>query len=326
LLAKPKLTGRKNIPKRGPLIIAGNHSAMIEIFLIMAYAPGQIEFIGSGDIPLDPDFQKLTDFYGFIPYKRGQMDSAALKQSVDVLKQGGIIGIFPEGGIWDSTRRKSHRGVAWLSHMTGAPVLPVGFGGQDEFFKNLRKFKFPEVKMNVGTLIKPRKTDRKHRHEEIQKMAEEVMDTIHELIPPEAQEELPVEERFELEIAPDFPISHPERLSLFFHRPVLLDAFARNLQLPVTALQNLKDPVSAESIVKALDAILNYLEKENPYFLPYRFGDEVAEEMKGSLTSLYEACKLNPQSQVLIRPIRYYRFKEQKEAIREDLPRNAQNM
>jgi 1-acyl-sn-glycerol-3-phosphate acyltransferase len=78
LLARVTITGRENFPRKGPVILAGNHVAFLEVALMVVYPPYLVELIGTGDIPLDPTFAPLAHLYGFIPVNRGNLDRNGL--------------------------------------------------------------------------------------------------------------------------------------------------------------------------------------------------------------------------------------------------------
>jgi 1-acyl-sn-glycerol-3-phosphate acyltransferase len=93
--------------------------------------------------------------YGYIPLFRGSIDQTGLKTALSVLKQNGVIGIFPEGGIWDEGLKEAKIGVSWLSYKSGAPVIPVGFVGMKGALKTALPLKKPKIEMNIGELIRP---------------------------------------------------------------------------------------------------------------------------------------------------------------------------
>ena len=107
LLTHFEVTGLENIPKTGPLILAGNHVASLEALLMAAYSPRLVEFLGTGDIPFDSAYAWITKLYGLIPVNRGNLDREALKKASDVLLQKGVLGIFPEGGIWNPAQMEA---------------------------------------------------------------------------------------------------------------------------------------------------------------------------------------------------------------------------
>ncbi len=98
LFADVKTEGLDLLPRKGPAIFAGNHENIIEVVLLAVYSPVAVEFIGSGDVPIDPRFAWLARLYGFIPIKRGNIDRSAIYTALKVLREGGVIGIFPQGG------------------------------------------------------------------------------------------------------------------------------------------------------------------------------------------------------------------------------------
>lgn len=76
-----------------------------------------------------PRYVLFTHLYNFIPVNRGNTDGTALRSAVGVLEQGGVLGIFPEGGIWEAERSRAQKGVSWISGIAETRVVPVGFGG-----------------------------------------------------------------------------------------------------------------------------------------------------------------------------------------------------
>jgi 1-acyl-sn-glycerol-3-phosphate acyltransferase len=318
LLSKLEITGLDNFPESGPLLVVGNHVAAFEAALMVVYAPLQVELLAAGDIPLDPNLSPFANAYGYIPIKRGTMDRQALSKALDVLKQDGVIGIFPEGGIWEPGPKRPQSGVAWLSYYAQAPVVPIGFGGMEGAISKLIKFKRPALQMHVGEPLPPvRRVKGQSRKACFEQAATRIMDAVYALIPEEDKryQSDVLNERFALHVAVydgtsaqpegvgpaaqrrrvvDYPdalaITQEAALSKFFHRPVLLDIFGRNLKLPVRALQDLASeppsPPPSAQVVVALDPILVYLEEENPYLFTYRFGYDWGTAMKEALVQL----------------------------------------
>ena len=78
LLVKIEITGLENFPKSGPYIVVGNHVSSLEPILMVIYTPQQLEYLGTGDIPIDPRMSFITSLYQFIPIMRGQIDQKGL--------------------------------------------------------------------------------------------------------------------------------------------------------------------------------------------------------------------------------------------------------
>lgn len=300
-LARVKISGRANFPKKGPLIVVGNHVGNMEVILMVVYSPWQVELLGVGDIPIDPGFAPVALTFKYIPVKRGQMDRQAMNKALDVLKQGGVVGVFPEGGIWETRLKEAQSGVSWLSLHGNAPILPMGFGGMVGALNAVRQLKRPRLVMNIGRLLPALQLQPgQPRREALEAYAQQVMGEIEKLIPLQdiMRQPAPLEESFELqvqvqdqsahgaEIPPELLPQQGEALSFFFWRPVLLDIFQRNLRRPVSVLQDLRGWLEPKAVLTAANHILSYLENENPYLLTYRFGSERAAAMQAGLQEL----------------------------------------
>ena len=129
LLTRLQVQGMENLPAEGPVILAGNHLSNLEPMLMAVLPNRPVELIGAGDLPFVGLIDQIVDFYGYIPVKRGSLDRNAMNKALGVLNQGGVLGIYPEGGIWNPGHMRAQVGVSWLSHKTQAPVVPIGFSG-----------------------------------------------------------------------------------------------------------------------------------------------------------------------------------------------------
>ena len=330
ILSRLKIEGKNNFPKRGPLLVVGNHVAVMEAILMNVFSPWQVEMLGAADIPHEKISQIFSTLYGFIPVNRGHIDRPALTAGLNVLKQNGVIGIFPEGGIWEPGIMKPQTGVSWLSYRGNAPVLPIGFSGMLGSLDAFLKLQRPKLVMKIGQLIQPvtLKTG-VPRKIVFENFAEEVMIAVRGLIlPNDPSRHVAIkDEEFELKteaftanqemvaIPASVTIQNQAALSKFFHRPAILKIFRRNLQLPIAPLQNLVQQDNPQSIKAALEAVLNYLENENPYLLTYRFGPKNAEEMFLGLQELLKFTNwaVNENFSVRVTPIwKYFSIEQNK--------------
>jgi 1-acyl-sn-glycerol-3-phosphate acyltransferase len=333
LLTDTRITGEQNMPTKGPALLVGNHIAMIETLLMIMYSPLGTEMLAAGDVPLEPPFAPLIHSWGVLQINRGNVDRQGMEAALDVLKQGGILGIFPEGGVWDTTVKQARTGVAWLSMKGNAPIIPIGFGGLEGAFAKIARLQRPRLTMNIGEALPPVTVEGRNRKTALEDAANAVMRRIEALMP---EDELlrarrVVSENFDFEynlIKPDgTPAPHPVptinhgvALSRFFHRPILLDVLSRNLKRPVGALQNLERDGAA--LAAAAQEYLNYLERDNPQFLNYRFGYETGSAMKAGLEELRDLGRWAAEHgyEVDLRPIRRYRLANSENEVVEDRP------
>lgn len=109
-------------PPIGPLVIVANHSAGIDPLLIQSAARFEITWMMMKKMMV-PWASRLWEWTGVIGV--GPKDSAAARQAINVLKRGGVVGIFPEGTIVRPPRQimPFEPGVGLIIHRTGARVL-----------------------------------------------------------------------------------------------------------------------------------------------------------------------------------------------------------
>ncbi len=325
------INGMDNFPRKGPLLVVGNHTAAMEAVMLNIYSRRPIEMLSAADTPAEWITEIVADLYGVIPLHRGSYDRAAMRNALDVLQQGGFIGLFPEGGIWQEGKKKALPGIAWLSVQSGSPVIPIGFNDTTGALNAGLKFKRPKLVMRVGQVIKPAKIPAGFpRKGYLQQYANQVMEAVHQLVPQDQFKTEPeiIDERFELNIIildkeqnpvqppADLQVVEAVPLSRFFHRPAILKIFKINLELPVEPLQRLAEGPPVIDLINACQTVLDYLSDENPYLLTYRFGVKGGLAMERGIKELHKLllwCE-GEGYQVLIEPTRiYYSLKEKRE-------------
>lgn len=331
MLTRTTVTGRENWPKTGPLLVVGNHIAAIETVLMVVYAPWPIEPLGPGDIAPPPAMDAIARMYGYTPINRGNADRGALNKALDILKQGGILGLFPEGGIWDTGAKPAKRGVAWLSYHAQAPILPIGFGGLEGALKAIFRLKRPRLAMNIGTLLPPvTLAEGKSRKDSLQDAAAHVMHAVNALIPAQyqARHTSVLDEHFEIgivirdrdQIVPQpagLAIDHAAALGKMFYRPAILRIFGQDLHRPIQVLQHLDVNHDPLAIAQAIQQMLDYVANENPGFFTYRFGNKEGLAMQAGLAELSALAKwaAGMGYTVSITPIRRCRLPDGREVV-----------
>lgn len=302
LLARVTIHGREHFPARGPLIVVGNHSAAMEVVLMTIYSPRILEYMGSTDIPHEKLIGLFVGAYGFIPVFRGNVRRSSMREALDVLAQGGVLGLFPEGGIWEPSIRQAQTGVAWLSYHAQAPVLPIGFGSMRGALNRLARLERPRLTMNIGRPLPPvGEPDGLPLKQHFQRAADGIMDAVWELIPEQDRARGPgfSDEQFELrvearnaagEMLPLPPALQPGQgaaFAKFTHRTTLINNLRLNLRLPVEALMHLADHPSVDEILLATGAILAHLEHDNPFYFTYRYGQQKGQAMAEGIREVH---------------------------------------
>jgi 1-acyl-sn-glycerol-3-phosphate acyltransferase len=129
-----EVKGKENIPKEGALIFCGNHRSYLDPPLMVVTCPRKMRFMAKEELRKNGLFGFLCYAYNAIYVKRDSKDIGPLKEALKELKNGGCIGIFPEGtrnGI-EKNEGKVKNGAAYMSLKTGAKLVPVGISGEEK--------------------------------------------------------------------------------------------------------------------------------------------------------------------------------------------------
>lgn len=114
----------ERMPRTGPVIVIINHTGYLDGAFAFGCLPRAGHFL-----VLDKMFSgwlgKLLLSTGQIPLSQGHGDRRALARALGVLRRGGLLGIFPEGGRGRGDLAEAGKGAAWLALQSGAVVVPV---------------------------------------------------------------------------------------------------------------------------------------------------------------------------------------------------------
>jgi len=133
LAFRPKVTGLRQVPTVGPVIIASNHLSFSDSIFMPLVVPRKVTFLAKAEYFTSPGikgFIKKITFIalGQVPVDRagGRRSEAALLTGLELLKEGACIGIYPEGTRSpDGRLYKGRTGIARMAIESGAPVVPV---------------------------------------------------------------------------------------------------------------------------------------------------------------------------------------------------------
>jgi 1-acyl-sn-glycerol-3-phosphate acyltransferase len=133
--------GRRNVPRRGPVILASNHLSFADHFFGPLPVPRKVVFLAKAEYFTGRGLKGLLSrvFFsgvGQIPIDRsgGEASERALRSGLRVLAEGRVLGIYPEGTRSpDGRLYKGRTGVARLALESRAPVVPCAMIGTFEF-------------------------------------------------------------------------------------------------------------------------------------------------------------------------------------------------
>ena len=188
LLTDLHIEGKENLPQGGPLIVVANHFSFADPAAVVRIAPWPLDFLGGFQMPDAPAWATLIPkMWGIYAVRRGGASRRAIRASLDVLAQDGVLGIFPEGGSWADVLRPSRPGTAYLAVRTGAPLLPIGLDGLVDVFPSLGHGRRARVTIRIGPPFGPFPTENRRRpdRDELDATGDEIMRHIAALLPPE---------------------------------------------------------------------------------------------------------------------------------------------
>jgi len=189
ILSRVRVSGVKNVPRKGPYLVAINHISLFEPPFILAFWPAALEAAGAIEIWERPGQNVLVRLYGGIPVHRGNYDRQLIENMLAVLKSGYPLLIAPEGGRTHTIgMRRANPGAAYIVDQAGAPVVPVGIlGTSDDFLKHALHGERPLIEMRIGTpfTLPPLEGHGEARRLARQRNADRIMEHIAALLPPE---------------------------------------------------------------------------------------------------------------------------------------------
>lgn len=112
------------VPSTGPVVLASNHIGVIDGPLLAVCAPRPVHALTKQEMFVGRAGRFLRRA-GQVPLDRFHPDPGALRASLRVLRDGGVVGVFPEGRRGDGALRRFHHGAGYLALVAGAPVVPV---------------------------------------------------------------------------------------------------------------------------------------------------------------------------------------------------------
>jgi 1-acyl-sn-glycerol-3-phosphate acyltransferase len=153
IVLRVHVEGSEQLPK-GRYVLACNHLNWVDPFLLVAWLPAspRLHFLGRRSAIYNRFWKRWTLAFigGVIPVESGQLREVSVAVG-DVLRQGGVVALFPEGGVGsvEGALQPLRSGVGHFAADNGVTVVAVGLAGTLELWRGKR------IYIRVGAIVQP---------------------------------------------------------------------------------------------------------------------------------------------------------------------------
>jgi 1-acyl-sn-glycerol-3-phosphate acyltransferase len=176
LMFRSRAISTENVPEHGPAILAPNHFSNLDHFFLGIFLRRQVQFMAKSQLFRFP-LNFILSHGGTFPVCRGKHDDEAFLTAHTILGQGGIVGMYGEGGRSRSKQLgKPKPGLGRLALESGAPVIPVAIHGSE----HARDLRLPKVTIQYGESMSFARVAKPTR-EQAEQASQKVFDRIREM-------------------------------------------------------------------------------------------------------------------------------------------------
>lgn len=136
ILYKPTAYGKENIPEEGPIIFVGNHKHAFDPIVVMTNTERIVHYMAKESL-FKGMHGKILENIGIIKIYRTKSNPTAVKEAEEILKQGGTVGIFPEGTRNRTNQEllKFRHGAVAIAKKTNTKIIPFAIKGKYKIFR-----------------------------------------------------------------------------------------------------------------------------------------------------------------------------------------------
>lgn len=193
--------GWENIPsdmERRAYIVAVNHLGWAEVPVLINTFPVWTYWMTKDKTFNSPILGPILRYMSFFPVTRGEVDREAIRTALNILQNGRILGIAPEGTRGrrgkDERLKQARRGIMMFATRANVPVIPTAVWGTENLFPlidegiswdQIRHFRKPKVGVRIGKVfdLHLRKDPSLFSKQEQEKLTEQLMQRIGQLLP-----------------------------------------------------------------------------------------------------------------------------------------------
>lgn len=142
-VARVRVLGSENVNRTGGYLLAANHISHFDPFVISSVVRRKIDWMAMAEFFRFTVVRFLLRAVDAFPADRDRADRKTIRTAIERLKDGRVVGLFPEGGIRDGARSllegaPLRPGASTLAHIAGVPILPCVILGSDRLYSTKR--------------------------------------------------------------------------------------------------------------------------------------------------------------------------------------------
>jgi 1-acyl-sn-glycerol-3-phosphate acyltransferase len=156
-LGRVRVVGAEHVPASGAFVLAPVHRSNVDFALASLVTSRPMRYMAKDAIWKSRLLGRFVSMLGAFPVHRGTVDRESLRVTIEVIRGGSPVVMFPEG-----TRRSGpvvedlFDGPAYVAARTGVPIVPVGIGGSERMMPKGAKYLRPSrLALVVGEPIVP---------------------------------------------------------------------------------------------------------------------------------------------------------------------------
>lgn len=132
IIFRAEVTGLENLPPEGGAMLCLNHTSLWDVPFAMSLLPRRPRFMAKKELFHIPFLRQLLNWTGAFPVARGSSDVHAIKTALQILEDGHIMAIFPEGQrVLPSDKPvRPKAGAGMIAARAGCLVIPAGISGR----------------------------------------------------------------------------------------------------------------------------------------------------------------------------------------------------
>jgi len=185
-LTSRQVKGKENVPSQGPVLVVANHINLADPPLLGISLGRKVIFMAKEELFRPRLVGYFIRSFGAFPVYRKQTDRQAIRQAKQILAEGLVLAMFPEGKRSRNAQlQPALSGSALIAIHSGAQILPVGITGTEKIKGIGWLLHRPQITVNIGHPFYLPPANGKLTKDELVRLTNHTMERIAELLPQE---------------------------------------------------------------------------------------------------------------------------------------------